>query len=177
MATNAASLTERMSVLATRKAQLDSEIQERLGRLQRAAESWIHPFLETLVDVIPDGVALTDMETMRIFAANEAFVTLVSGGVGQVIGRSPFDFVDEHLHEFVGELMKQERTSPVKIPIRRLDGKSIDAIISAKTIRYNGTGRVRVTWLAPATRVCPLYTVCPMSEGQLDVTGTRPSTD
>jgi PAS domain S-box-containing protein len=88
-----------------------------------------------LVDLAPDPIFVNRGD--RIVLANRAFLALVGAtDAGQVVGRTPFDFIAPEAHEAVREritaLLASGETQPtMEQTWRRLDGSAIEVEVSA----------------------------------------------
>ncbi|MGE5308633.1 MAG: PAS domain S-box protein [Deltaproteobacteria bacterium] len=100
-----------------------------------------------LMEVLPDGVGVNIGN--RIAYINPAGAALLGSTVGELTGRSVFDFIPERLHEQMGRRMEQVLGEGLKgvtrdETFRLADGREAVIELSASPIRFNGETGIQI---------------------------------
>ncbi len=146
--------TERdMATLADLAAWALSEIELRAGNLRarRQAEAALQESesrYRTLADLSPEATlvnvagrwAYVNRAAMRLLGARDA---------GQVVGHTPFEFIEPEFHEMVEERIRRGLAARTASPAveyrwRRLDGSPVDVEVAGAPITWGGEPAVQV---------------------------------
>ncbi|HEY9692595.1 MAG TPA: PAS domain S-box protein [Oculatellaceae cyanobacterium] len=125
---------------------ISRDITERLQAQKRLIESETR--YRTLTDLSPDAI-LVNLKGQLIYANSVAAQLLGATETNQIIGQSPFDFIEPQYHDFVHEPIKralQQQPLPALMEQRwrRLDGLVIDVEVSAGTTTWEGQPAIQV---------------------------------
>lgn len=137
---------QRTSELSSSNQQLLLQIEERQRAQQAQADSEFR--YRRLIELNPDGI-FVNRENQIIFA-NETFLKILAASdPSQVLGRSPFDFIDPSHHQLVKERLQKLLDHGEPVPFReetflRLDGKTIDVEVGATSFWEEGIRSVLV---------------------------------